>query len=256
MSTDFRCRACGGYGVIARDSDHPCPSCGGSGFREATPAGATESSQPSDRPPDVTASEATGAGRLLLTEEDATRAVSAYFSMHLPGHAAIATFVWRCDHGDRSRCSPAAVWHVRVNDQVCAVYESGHVKPAFANLLSLEDIRRPSYEELAALNAELGSKSREAVTRLLDLIERYARWDVQSGRFVCTDSGWVTTVQALDYYVDDPELWQKRAEAASKAAIDDEMEEWERGLQNAARERLTARFNAATSGARTVPKTL
>ena len=182
-----------------------------------------------------------------LTEEEAIRAVSAYFTTHLPGHAPIATFVWRCDHGDRSRCSPAAVWHVRVNDQVCTVYENWLVKPTFPSLLSLEDVRRPSYEELAALNAELGSKSPEAVGRLLDIIERYANWDVQSGRFVCTDSGSVTTVQALDYYVDDPELWQKRAEAASKAAIDDEMEEWERGLQNAARERLTTVFNAPTS---------
>jgi len=127
------------------------------------------------------------------------------------------------------------------------VYENWLVKPTFPSLLSLEDVRRPSYEELAALNAELGSKSPEAVGRLLDIIERYANWDVQSGRFVCTDSGSVTTVQALDYYVDDPELWQKRAEAASKAAIDDEMEEWERGLQNAARERLTTVFNAPTS---------
>jgi hypothetical protein len=59
----------------------------------------------------------------------------------------------------------------------------------------------------------------------------------------------VTTVQALDYYVDDPGLWQKRAEEASKAAIDDEMGEWERALQNTVREHVTALLGAATSGA-------
>jgi hypothetical protein len=204
-----------------------------------------------------------------LTEEDATRAVSRYFSLHLPGQAPVVTFVWRCDHGDRSRCSAAAVWHVRANDQVCTVYEDGRVEPTFPNLLSPQDVRRPSYEELAVLNAELGHKSPEAIGRLLDTMEKYASWDAQSRRFVCPESGWVTTVQALDYYVDDPGLWEKRAEAAWKAAIDDEMEEWERAMPNAPLERFTALFTgaaaaaavraitgAAGSGARPVPEAL
>jgi hypothetical protein len=185
----------------------------------------------------------------LITDEDAIRAVGAYFSMRVPGQAPIMTFVWRCDHAGRSRCSTVAVWHVRANDQICTVFEDGHVEPTFENLLSPKDIDPPSYEELATLNAELRLKSPEAIARLLDAMEGSATWDAQSRRFVCTDSGWVTTVQALDYYVDDPGLWQQRAEAASKAAIDDEMGEWERAVQNAVREHFTALLGAATSGA-------
>jgi len=175
------------------------------------------------------------------TEEDAARAVSRYFSLQLPGQAPVVTFVWRC--------SAAAVWHVRANDQVCTVYEDGRVEPTFASLLSQKDVQRPSHEELAVLNAELGLKSPEAIGRLLDTMEKYASWDAQSRRFVCPESGWVTTVQALDYYVDDPGLWEKRAEAAWKAAIDDEMEEWERAMPNAALERFTALFTVAATGA-------
>jgi len=244
----------------------------------AAPTGDIQTSDAADRAPSVSA--AVPQGPLLdplpsgvtgeappLTEEDAARALSRYFSLHLPGQAPVVTFVWRCDHGDRSRCAAAAVWHVRANDQVCTVYEDGRVEPTFAGLLSLKDIHRPSYEELAVLNAELGLKSPEAIGRLLDTMEKYASWDAQSRRFVCPESGWVTTVQALDYYVDDPGLWEKRAEAAWKAAIDDEMEEWERAMPNAALERFTALFTvaatgaavrattgAAGSGARTVPE--
>ncbi len=351
MSTEFRCRACSGYGIIGRNSSLPCPSCGGSGLsgvagsrdagdradrssvaREqpsssadrrrgqdlhvdlalAVPAGVTNRT----RRKMVTLPDGVGAGTVLrlrrfglpgevgrgdlylhiqaattaapagesqpwdatdhepsvgtavpqgplsdplpsgvtseappLTEEDAARAVGRYFSLHLPGQAPVVTFVWRCDHGDRSRCAAAAEWHVRANDQVCTVYEDGRVEPTFAGLLSLKDIHRPSYEELAVLNAELGLKSPEAIGRLLDTMEKYASWDAQSRRFVCPESGWVTTVQALDYYVDDPGLWEKRAEAAWKAAIDDEMEEWERAMPNAALERFTALFAVAATGA-------
>jgi len=244
----------------------------------AAPTGDIQTSDAADRAPSVTAAVPQGplsdplpsgvTGEAPpLTEEDAARALSRYFSLHLPGQAPVVTFVWRCDHGDRSRCSAAAVWHVRANDQVCTVYEDGRVEPTFASLLSLKDIHRPSYEELAVLNAELGLKSPEAIGRLLDTMEKYASWDAQSRRFVCPESGWVTTVQALDYYVDDPGLWEKRAEAAWKAAIDDEMEEWERAMPNAALERFTALFTvaatgaavrattgAAGSGARTVPE--
>ena len=124
----------------------------------------------------------------------------------------------------------------------------GRAPPTFEKLLSPKDIDPPSYEELATLNAELRLKSPEAIARLLDAMEGSATWDAQSRRFVCTDSGWVTTVQALDYYVDDPGLWQQRAEAASKAAIDDEMGEWERAVQNTVREHFTALLGAATSG--------
>ena len=366
MSTEFRCRACSGYGIVGRNSSLPCPSCGGSGLsgvagsrdagdrssgaqeqqissadrrrgqdlhvdlalafpagvtnraprktvtlpdgigagtvlrlrrlglpgevgrgdlylhiQAATTAAPTGDIQPSDaadRAPSVSAAVPQGplsdplpsgvtAEAPPLTEEDAARAVSSYFSLQLPGQAPVVTFVWRCDHGDRSRCSAAAVWHVRANDQVCTVYEDGRVEPTFASLLSLKDVHRPSYEELAVLNAELGLKSPEAIGRLLDTMEKYASWDAQSRRFVCPESGWVTTVQALDYYVDDPGLWEKRAEAAWKAAIDDEMEEWERAMPNAALERFTALFTvgatgaavrattgAARSGARTVPE--
>src|SRR5438132_3102897 len=338
MSTEFRCRACSGYGVVGRDSSLPCPSCGGSGLRgvagsrdagerpdgsrvaqepeissadrrrgqdlhvdvalafpagvtkrarrkmvtlpdgigdgtvlrlrrcglsgeagrgdlylhvqaatAAAPTGEIQPADATDRQPSVSAAVPPGAlsdplpprvtaGGPPLTEEDAARAVSRYFSLHLPGQASVVTFVWRCDHGDRSRCSASTVGHVRANDQVCAVYADGRVEPTFAGLLSLTDVHRPSYEELALLNAELGLKSPEAIGRLLDTMEKYATWDAQSRRFVCPDSGWVTTVQALDYYVDDPGLWEKRAEAAWKAAIDDEMEEWERAMPNAALE--------------------
>ena len=351
MSTEFRCRACSGYGIIGRNSSLPCPSCGGSGLSgvagsrdageradrsgvapepqissadrrrgqdlhvdlalavparvtnrarrrlvtlpdgvgagtvlrlrrfglpgeagrgdlylhiqsatTAAPTGGIQTSDATDREPSVSAAVPRGAlsdplpsgvttQAPALTEEAAARAVSRYFSLHLPGQAPAVTFVWRCDHGDRSRCSAAAVWHVRANDQVCTVYEDGHVEPTFAGLLSLKNIHRPSYDELAVLNAELGLKSPEAIGRLLDSMEKYATWDAESRRFVCPDSGWVTTVQALDYYVDDPGLWEKRAEAAWKAAIDDEMEEWERAMPNAALERFTALFTVAATGA-------
>jgi len=224
------------------------------------PADATRSPHPIDCEPNVGVAEPQGtslralppvvaAAAPLITEEEAVRAVGAYFSRRSPGQAPIMTFVWRCDHATRSRCSTAAVWHVRANDQVCTVYEDGHVEPTFESLLSPKDVHPPSYEELATLNAELRLKSPEAIARLLDTMEGYATWDAQSRRFVCTDSGWVTTVQALDYYVDDPGLWQQRAEAASKAAIDDEMGEWERALQDTVREHFTALLGAATSGA-------
>lgn len=34
MPTEFRCEVCGGYGVVDRRSQKPCPACGGTGFRE------------------------------------------------------------------------------------------------------------------------------------------------------------------------------------------------------------------------------
>ena len=232
-------------------------------IQAATTAAPTSDIQPSDaadQEPSVSAAVPPGslsdplpsgvtAEAPSLTEADAARAVRRYFSRHLPGEAPVVTFVWRCDHGDRSRCSAAAVWHVRANDQVCTVYEDGRVEPTFASLLSRTDVHRPSHEELATLNAELGLKSPEAIGRLLDTMEKYASWDAESRRFVCPESGWVTTVQALDYYVDDPGLWEKRAEAAWKAAIDDEMEEWERAMPNAPLERFTTLFTVAATGA-------
>jgi hypothetical protein len=161
----------------------------------------------------------------VVAEAEALNAVRAHLVTLFPEEEPLISFVWPCDQGARPRCSAAAAWHVRVNDQVCTVCFDGRVEASFPTLLSRRGARSPSGDELTALNPELQQKDLLALSRLLDVIEGYARWDERLGRFVCLESGWVTSVQALDYYVDDPDLWQAKARAALNAAVDDEMRE-------------------------------
>jgi hypothetical protein len=168
--------------------------------------------------------------RQITTEAEALNAVRTHLVTLFPEEEPLISFVWPCDQGARPRCSAAAAWHVRVNDQVCTVCFDGRVEASFPTLLSRRGARCPSGDELMALNPELEHKDLDSLSRLLSVIEGYARWDERLGRFVCLESGWVTSVQALDYYVDDPDLWQAKARAALNAAVDDEMREADHAL--------------------------
>jgi hypothetical protein len=159
------------------------------------------------------------------SEEAAMSAVRSYVVRLVPDEEPLISFAWPCDHGPRARCAETAVWHVRVNDQVGTVHSDGRVEVSFPTLLRRGADPRPSREALEILNPELASKDPGAVGRLLGLIEGHAQWDGHGHRFVCVDSGSVTTIQALDYYVDNPDVWLMRTKAASRAAIDDEMQE-------------------------------